>query len=100
MAVLVPNPLYVALEDALRVVQPLVHEIEAGVEAPYQAFHSGHVWTGPTAKAFDAQLAHYRTYVRSSGDKILSDLHEALARTPHEVTAEEAKVIMSRYGLL
>ncbi|MCT9934907.1 hypothetical protein N5079_32340 [Planotetraspora sp. A-T 1434] len=82
MAELVPNPLY-----------------EAGIEAPYQHSTPASVWTGPSAKGFDAQLAHYRTYVRSSRDKILSDLQQELARTPREVTAEEPKTIIIRYGL-
>ncbi|MEV6860581.1 hypothetical protein AB0M44_06210 [Streptosporangium subroseum] len=99
MAEMVPNPLYEALGDALRTVEPLVQEIEKGIEAPYQHFHSGKVWTGPTAKRFDAELAHQRTRVRGSGDKILSDLRQTLTRTPRQVTEEEAKMIKRRYGL-
>ncbi|GLW98437.1 hypothetical protein [Microtetraspora sp. NBRC 16547] len=99
MAELVPNPLYEALGDALRTVEPMVQEIEQGIEAPYQDFHSGKVWTGPAAKRFDAQLAHHRTRVRNSGDRIVFDLRQTLARTPREVTEEQARTIKIRYGL-
>lgn len=99
MAEMVPNPLYEALGDALRRVEPLVQEIDKDVEAPYRQFHSGKVWTGPAAKRFDGQLADYRTRARGSGEKILSDLRQALARTPRQVSEQEARMIRSRYGL-
>ncbi|MDP9848058.1 hypothetical protein [Streptosporangium lutulentum] len=99
MAEMVPNPLYEALGEALRTVEPLVQEIEKGIEGPYRDFHSGKVWTGPAAKRFDAELSQQRTRVRGSGDKILSDLRQTLNRTPRQVTEEEAKMIKRRYGL-
>ncbi|MFF5204561.1 hypothetical protein [Streptosporangium sp. NPDC000396] len=99
MAEMVPNPLYEALGEALRTVEPLIQEIERGIEVPFGDFHSGKVWTGPTAKRFDAQLVAYGTRVRSSADKILADLRQAMARTPREVKDEEARMIRSRYGL-
>ncbi|MEU0519790.1 hypothetical protein [Streptosporangium sp. NPDC006007] len=99
MAALVPNPLYEALGDALRTVEPLVQEIEKGIEAPCRDFHAGRVWTGPAARRFDAQLAHQRARVRNSADKILADLRRTLARTPRQVTEEEARTIKRRYGL-
>ena len=99
MPELVPNPLYEALADALRTVEPLVREAETGIGTPYQAFHSGKVWTGPTAKRFDAQLGQHRARVRTSGDRILADLRQAVASTPREVSAEAADRIRVRYGL-
>ncbi|MCG5218213.1 hypothetical protein [Streptosporangium sp. KLBMP 9127] len=99
MAEMVPNPLYTALGDALRSVEPLVQQIEKGVEAPYQAFYSGNVWTGPAAKRFEGQFTRYRTLVRGSGERVVTELRQALARTPREVTEEEAKMIIRRYGL-
>ncbi|MEU9890223.1 hypothetical protein [Sphaerisporangium sp. NPDC051011] len=99
MSELVPNPLCAALEEALRAVETMIREVDDDIERPFQAFHSGGVWTGPAAVRFDTQLAHYRTRVRGSGDKILSDLRLALARTPREVTDHEARSIAHRYGL-
>lgn len=99
MAEMVPNPLHEALGDALRTVEPLVREIEDGLEAPCRELRSGRVWTGPAARRFDERLAHYRARVLGSGDKILSDLRQALARTPRQVTEEEARAIKKRYGL-
>ncbi|GLW11940.1 hypothetical protein Misp01_70680 [Microtetraspora sp. NBRC 13810] len=99
MAELVPNPLYTALENALRRVEPLIQEIDQGIEGPYQEFHAGKVWTGPTAKRFDAQLGQYRTRVQTSGRNVLADLRQTLARTPREVTEEEAATLRKRYGL-
>ncbi len=99
MTEMVPNPLYEALGNALRTVEPLVREIESTIEAPYQDFHSGDVWSGPAARRFDAQLAHHRARVRGSADKFLADLHGELARTPPKVTLDEARAIASRYRL-
>ncbi|WP_066946230.1 hypothetical protein [Microtetraspora fusca] len=99
MAEMVPNPLYDALGDALRRVEPLVREIEQGVEGPFQDFRSGTVWTGPAAERFDAQLAQHRTRVRGAADKIVSDLRQTLARTPREVAESEARAIKIRYAL-
>ncbi|MEU6428035.1 hypothetical protein ABZ860_19265 [Microbispora sp. NPDC046973] len=99
MAALVPNPLYLALREALRTAEPLVEEIEKAVEGPYLFFHNGTVWTGPAARRFDAEFAQHRSRVRGSGDRILSDLRQALARTPPEVTEEEARSIRNRYDL-
>ncbi|MEU4836286.1 hypothetical protein [Streptosporangium sp. NPDC023615] len=96
---MVPNPLHRALGETLRTVEPLLEEVEQTIETPFRAFHSGKVWNGPAAKRFEEQLTHHRTRVRSSGDKIVSDLRQALARTPQQVTEEEAKTIKARYGL-
>ncbi|MEU8201510.1 hypothetical protein [Streptosporangium sp. NPDC049046] len=99
MAKLVPNPLHAALGEALRTVEPLVQEIESGIDPPYRDFHEGRVWTGPAAKKFDAQLVQHRTRVRGAGEKIISDLRRTLAVTPLQVSEEEAKMIKQRYGL-
>lgn len=99
MAVLVPNPLYLAPREALRTAEPLVEEIGKAVEGPYPHFHNGTVWTGPAARRFDAEFAQHRARVRGSGDRILSELRQVLARTPPEVTEEEARSIRNRYDL-
>jgi hypothetical protein len=96
---MVPNPLYEALGDALRVVEPLITEVEKNIEAPFQQLRSGVVWAGPAAQRFDAQLSQYRSRVLGAGDKVLSDLRLALARTPRQVTEDEARAIRNRYGL-
>jgi hypothetical protein len=96
---MVPNPLHVALQNTVRLVEPLVQAIDRDLGRPVEKFHSGKVWTGPAARLFDQQLAQLRSRVRTSGDRILADLHQALARTPRQVTEEEAKTIRSRYGL-
>ncbi|MEV5407546.1 hypothetical protein AB0K60_01740 [Thermopolyspora sp. NPDC052614] len=96
---MVPNPLHLALQNTLRLVEPLVQAVDADLGRPVEKFHSGKVWTGPAAKLFDEQLAQFRSRVRASGDRILSDLHQALARTPQQVTEEEATTIRSRYDL-
>lgn len=99
MAKLVPNPLHVALGDALRTVEPLFQEIDSGIEPPYRDFHEGKVWSGPTAKQFDAQLVQHRARVRNANEKIISNLRQTLAVTPRQVSEEEAKAIKLRYGL-
>ncbi|MFF0573090.1 hypothetical protein [Streptosporangium saharense] len=95
----VPNPFYDALVETLQMVEPLVREIESGVEAPFQAFHSGKVWTGPAAKRFDEQLVGNRERLRGSADRILADLRQTLASTPRQVSEEEATAIRKKYGL-
>ncbi|MCK2214761.1 hypothetical protein MF672_013295 [Actinomadura sp. ATCC 31491] len=99
MATMVSNPLREALQNVLRMVGPMVEEIDRGIETPFQQFQSGNVWTGPTAKLFGTQLAQFRARVRASGQGIIGELQTALGRTPTEVTEEEAVTIRKRYGL-
>lgn len=99
MSAMVPNPLHAALSNALRIAESLIDEIEKAVEGPYQQFHAGKVWSGRAAQSFDGQLAHHRTRVRASGDKILADLRQTLARTPPKVTTDEAKTIAAKYDV-
>jgi hypothetical protein len=99
MTQLVPNPLYAAFENTLRLVEPLVQAVDRDLGRPCDKFHSGEVWTGPTARLFDQQLGQLRSRVRSSNHRIVTDLRQALTRTPREVTEEEAKSIRMRYGL-
>ncbi|WP_336211047.1 hypothetical protein [Nonomuraea sp. LPB2021202275-12-8] len=99
MATMVANPLHEALRNAMRVVGPMVEEIDRDIETPFRQFQSGTVWTGPTAKLFGDQLAQFRSRVRASGEGILGELRAVLGRTPAEVTEEEAVTIKRRYGL-
>ncbi|GAA0994390.1 hypothetical protein GCM10009555_086830 [Acrocarpospora macrocephala] len=99
MAQMVPNPLHVALQDTLRTVESLIQATERDLGRPCEAFQSGKVWTGPAAKLFGEQLAHLRTRVRTSGDRILADLHHSLSRAPRQVTEDEARTIRARYNL-
>ncbi|GAA4207389.1 hypothetical protein GCM10023074_49330 [Microbispora amethystogenes] len=99
VAQLVTNPLYAALTDALRTIEPLVQEIEQRVDGPYLHFHNGAVWTGAAARRFDEEFSQHRSRVRTSTDRILYELRQALAGTPPEVTEEQARTIRTRYGL-
>jgi hypothetical protein len=99
MAAMVSNPLYEALQSALRMVGPMVEEIDRGIEAPFQQFQSGTVWTGPAAKLFGDQLALFRSRARASGERVMDELRTALGRTPAQVTEEEAATIKRQYGL-
>ncbi|WP_169984158.1 hypothetical protein [Microbispora sp. H10836] len=99
MAQLVTNPLHTALQNAVRTVNPLVDDIEQRVDGSYLHFHSGTVWTGPAARRFDEEFAQHRSRVRTASDRILSDLRQTLARTPPEVTEDEARKIRIRYSL-
>ncbi|RBQ15047.1 hypothetical protein DP939_37220 [Spongiactinospora rosea] len=99
MTEMVPNPLYAALTDALKTVEPLIEEIDTAIDGPFREFHSGKVWSGPAAKRFDGEFGQYRGRSRSAGEAVVADIRAFLARTPEQVTVEEAKAISSRYGL-
>lgn len=99
MARLVPNPLHRALQDTVNLVEPLVQAVDRDLGIPCEQFHSGRVWTGPTARLFDQELAQYRSRVRTATAHILANLREALARTPREVPEDEARRIRERYNL-
>ncbi|PZG19831.1 hypothetical protein [Nonomuraea aridisoli] len=99
MAAMVVNPLHEALQNALRLVGPMIEEISSDIERPYQQFQSGTVWTGPTAKLFADQFAQFRSRVRASGEGMVGELRTALGRTPAQVTEEEAMAIRREYGL-
>ncbi|SEN11210.1 hypothetical protein [Nonomuraea pusilla] len=99
MAAMVRNPLYEALQQAVRTIGPLIEQIDADVDRPCRMFRTGKVWTGRSAKQFDAQLAQYGTRVRTSGQAIMDELRQALSRTPSEVTEEEAASIRRKYRI-
>ncbi|MFI0419119.1 hypothetical protein [Spongiactinospora sp. 9N601] len=99
MTEMVPNPLRAALVETLKTVEPLIKEIDTAIDGPFQEFHSGKVWSGPMAKRFDAEFGQYRGRSRRAGEEVVADIRAFLARTPEQVTVEEAKAISSRYGL-
>ncbi|GII92758.1 hypothetical protein Ssi02_29890 [Sinosporangium siamense] len=99
MAGLVPNPLYQALGDALRAVEPLAEELWNDFDRPCRTFQSGKVWTGPAAKRFEVEFVAHRARVRASSDRVVAELRRVLARTPARVSEEEARAIATRYGL-
>ncbi|MEU6715357.1 hypothetical protein ABZ897_28165 [Nonomuraea sp. NPDC046802] len=99
MAAMVRNPLYEALQNAVRTVGPMLEQIDGDVDRPCRMFRSGKVWTGPTAKQFDAQLNQLSARARTSAQAIMDELRQALSRTPTEVTEEEAASIRRKYGL-
>ncbi|MEO3791307.1 hypothetical protein ABGB14_13975 [Nonomuraea sp. B10E15] len=99
MAAMVRNPLYEALQQAVRTVGSMIEQIDADVDRPCRMFRSGKVWTGPAAKQFDAQLAQFSSQARASGQAIMDELCQALSRTPTEVPEEEAALIRRKYGL-
>lgn len=99
MAAMVRNPLHEALQQAVRTIGLLIEQIDADVDRPCRMFRTGKVWTGPSAKQFDAQLTQYGTRVRTSGQAIMDELRQALSRTPSEVTEEEAASIRRKYRI-
>nr|WP_055504229.1 hypothetical protein [Nonomuraea pusilla] len=96
---MVRNPLHEALQEAIRTIGPLIEQIGVDVDRPCRMFHSGKVWTGPSAKQFDAQLTQFSTRARTAGQAIMDELNQALAGTPGEITEKEAIVIRQRYGI-
>jgi len=88
-----------ALQETLRLVEPLVQAVDRDLGRPCEQFHAGKVWTGPTARLLDLQLAQLRSRVRTLNDRIIADLRQTLDQTPREVSEEEAKDIRIRYGL-
>lgn len=100
MAAMVRNPLYEALRQAVSAIGPMIEQINADVDSPCRMFHSGKVWTGPTAKQFDAQLAQFSSRAQTSGQAIVDELRQVLSRTPSEVTEEEAALIRRKYGFV
>lgn len=96
---MVPNPLREALRDALRTIEPLIHEMRDALDAPAKNFHTGRIWTGPVARIFDAELERHNGRVRHAGETILNDLRWQITRTAAEVTEQQAVEISRRYGL-
>ncbi|MFI6498934.1 hypothetical protein [Nonomuraea typhae] len=99
MAPMVRNPLYEALQQAVRTIGPMIEQIDADVDRPSRMFRTGKVWTGKAAQQFEAQLTQYATRARTSGQAIMDELRQALSRTPSEVSEDEAASIRRKYGL-
>ncbi|MEV7008472.1 hypothetical protein [Streptosporangium sp. NPDC051022] len=98
-----PSRGYLSAKLASEFVHLGAEQLKAGdsltTEAPFRALQSGAVWSGPAAKRFDGQFTQYRTRLRGSADRIVSDLRQVLARTPRQVSKEEAEAIRKKYGL-
>ncbi|MGW4412749.1 hypothetical protein ACWEJ6_52805 [Nonomuraea sp. NPDC004702] len=96
---MVPNPLREALQDTLRTIEPLIHEIRDALNAPVKNLHTGRIWTGPVAKLFGGELDRHNGRVLYAGETILSDLRYQIPRTATEVTGQQALDISRRYDL-
>ncbi|WP_327588578.1 hypothetical protein OHA25_17210 [Nonomuraea sp. NBC_00507] len=99
MPEMVPNPLREALRDALKTIEPLLHEMQDALDAPAKNFHTGRIWTGPVAKTFDVELDRQNRRVQHAGETILNDLRWQITRTAAEVTERQALEISRRYDL-
>ncbi|MEV4390713.1 hypothetical protein [Nonomuraea sp. NPDC049607] len=96
---MVPNPLREALQEALRTIEPLIHEMRDALNTPARNFHTGRIWTGPVAKVFDGELDRHNGRVLYAGETILNDLRYQITRTATEVTEQQAQDISRRYDL-
>ncbi|MEV0614837.1 hypothetical protein AB0I81_16025 [Nonomuraea sp. NPDC050404] len=99
MPEMVPNPLREALQEALRRIEPLLHEMRDALDAPAKNFHTGRIWTGPVAKNFDGELDRHNGRVRHVSETILNDLRWQITRTAVEVSERQAVELSRRYGL-
>lgn len=99
MPEMVPNPLREALQDTLKTIEPLLHEMRNALDAPFKNFHTGRVWTGPVAKAFDGELDRHNGRVKHASETMLNDLRWLITRTPAEVPEQQALEISRRYNL-
>jgi len=99
MPEMVPNPLLPALQQALRTIEPLIHDMQQALANRSKDFHSGRIWTGPVAKEFDGELERHSDRVRHAGDAILNDLRLQITRTADMVTEKEALRLVRQYDL-
>ncbi|WP_346106576.1 hypothetical protein [Nonomuraea maheshkhaliensis] len=90
MPEMVPNPLREVLQDTLKTIEPLLHEMRNALDTPFKNFHTGKVWTGPVAKAFDGELDRHNGRV---------NLRWLITPTPAEVPEQQALEITRRYNL-
>ncbi|GAA3572783.1 hypothetical protein GCM10022419_062130 [Nonomuraea rosea] len=99
MPEMVPNPLLPALQEALRTIEPLIHDMQQALANRAKDFHSGRIWTGPVARDFDGELDRHSGHVRYAGETILNDLRLQITRTADMVTEQEAMRLIRRYDL-
>lgn len=99
MSEMVPNPLLPALQETLRSIEPLIHDMQQALSNRATDFRSGRIWTGPVAKAFDGELERHSGRVMHAGETILNDLRLQITRTADMVTEKEALRLMRRYDL-
>lgn len=96
---MVANPLREALQETLKRIEPLLHEMRDALDTPFKNFHTGRVWTGPVAKAFDGELDRHNGRVMHASETMLNDLRWLITRTPAEVPEQQALEITRRYNL-
>ncbi|MBB5775025.1 MULTISPECIES: hypothetical protein [Nonomuraea] len=99
MTEMVPNPLLPALQETLRTIEPLIHDMQQALVNRAKDFHSGRIWTGPVAKDFDGELDRHTGRVRYAGDTILNELRLQITRTADMVTEKEAQRLIRQYDL-
>ncbi|MEU7863851.1 hypothetical protein [Nonomuraea sp. NPDC049141] len=96
---MVPNPLLPALQQTLRTIEPLIHDMQQALTNRAKDFHSGRIWTGPVAKDFDGELDRHTGRVVHAGEAILNDLRLQITRTAEMVTEKDALRLIRRYEL-
>jgi hypothetical protein len=94
----VDNPIYTDLVRLRDHVRAIAGPLGGALDSSAAAMGSGNVWTGPTARRWDQELAGRRTRLSQAAANLEADINEVLATVDPKIPASAARMI--RKGLL
>jgi hypothetical protein len=94
----VDNPIYTDLVRLRDYVRGLAGQLGGALNSSAAAMGSGKVWSGPTARRWDQELAGRKTRLSQAAANLEADVNEVLATVDPKIPASAARMI--RKGLI
>jgi hypothetical protein len=93
MSNLVPNPMYVALDNLYTQLQQDAPTMSNALKAANQQMLFGDTWVGPTGQGWGSQLDGYSRDCATQVNGMLTEIEQQMQATPQQVTEQEAASI-------
>jgi hypothetical protein len=94
----VDNPIYTDLVRLRDYVRGLAGRIGGALDSSTAAMGGGKVWSGPTARGWDQELAGRKARLSQAAADLEADVNEVLATVDPKIPASAARMI--RKGLI
>jgi hypothetical protein len=94
----VDNPIYTDLVRLRDYVRGIAGQLGGALDTSAAAMGSDKVWTGPTARRWNQELAGRKTRLSQAAANLEADINEALSSVDPKIPASAARMI--RKGLL
>jgi hypothetical protein len=94
----VDNPIYTDLVRLRDHVRGIAGSLGGALDSSAAAMGSGNVWTGPTARGWNQELAGRRARLSQAAANLEADINDVLSTVDPKIPASAARMI--RKGLL